>query len=175
VTRFLATRKGLLDAVVFSGGEPTIQRQLPAAIREIKDMGFLTGLHTSGAFPFRMEELLTLLDWVGMDIKAPFEDYEMITGIPSSGKEAEASAQILIESGLSYEFRTTLHPTLTDDGGGRFLRLAHVLKNMGAKHFAIQQLRPLESGTLPGVLPFRAMEQIFCSIAPWFDSVSIRD
>lgn len=120
---FLARRRGLLDAVVFSGGEPTLQPGLAAAMRAVKRMGFLVGLHTSGAFPDTLAQLLPLTDWVGMDIKAPFDEYEAITGIPDSGPAARASAEKVKRSGVSHRFRTTLDPFLLEDGRIEALQL----------------------------------------------------
>ncbi|MCU7853669.1 MAG: anaerobic ribonucleoside-triphosphate reductase activating protein [Candidatus Thiodiazotropha sp. (ex Monitilora ramsayi)] len=110
---FLKRRQGLLDAVVFSGGEPTQQRALPDAIAEVSAMGFKIGLHTAGIYPKRLQAILPSLDWVGLDIKALPEKYESLTGMPGSGDLAWQSAQILLESGIPYELRTTLHPALT--------------------------------------------------------------
>lgn len=115
VLTLLDRRRGLLDAVVFSGGEPTMQTGLTRAIREVKDMGFLIGLHTGGADPDVLTELLPLLDWVGMDIKAPFSDYESITGVPDSGDAAQRSAQLVLSSGVCHRFRTTVDPSLLCD------------------------------------------------------------
>ncbi len=112
VLAFLERRRGLLDGVVFSGGEPTLQPALPAAIQAVRAMGFRIGLHTAGAFPDRLAGLLPLVDWVGLDVKAPFDDYERITGVPGSGEQALASLQHLLESGVAYEVRTTAHPDL---------------------------------------------------------------
>lgn len=69
----LTQRQGLLDGVVFSGGEPTRQIAVVDAARRVKEMGFAVGFHTGGQYPKRIESLLPLLDWVGLDIKAPSE------------------------------------------------------------------------------------------------------
>ncbi len=71
VLAFLQSRRGLLDGVVFSGGEPTLQAALPAALAEVRAMGFATGLHTGGMYPERLAAVLPLLDWVGLDVKGP--------------------------------------------------------------------------------------------------------
>jgi pyruvate formate lyase activating enzyme len=173
VVTFLNRRRGLLDAVVFSGGEPTLQPELLHAVREVKNKGFLVGLHTAGAFPARLKELLPHLDWVGMDIKAPFADYELITGIDGSGREAEASAGFLLASGLACEFRTTLHPLLTDGGGQRIIHLAHTLHSMGAKRFAFQQMRSGEDSR-SAALPVPVVDHIAGAVAPLFDSFTVR-
>lgn len=115
VLAFLGRRRGVLDAVVFSGGEPTMQPGLIHAVREVGNLGFRIGLHTGGAFPEAIEELLPHLDWVGMDIKTTFPDYERITGAPGSGEAAERSAALVRASGVNHRFRTTVDPDLPGD------------------------------------------------------------
>ncbi|MFA7061138.1 MAG: anaerobic ribonucleoside-triphosphate reductase activating protein [Pedobacter sp.] len=116
IITLLRSRCGLLDAVVFSGGEPTMQAGLSDAIRKIRGMGFMVGLHTAGPFPERLLECLPLLDWVGMDIKSSFDEYERITGVPGSGEVAEKSAELVRHSGIPHQFRTTLDPYLQAEG-----------------------------------------------------------
>jgi pyruvate formate lyase activating enzyme len=106
VLAFLERRRGLLDAVVFSGGEPTQQRGLAAAMRAVKAMGYLVGLHTAGIVPRRLAEVLPLLDWVGMDVKAPFEEHECVTGKRGSASRARASRELIRASGVACEFHT---------------------------------------------------------------------
>jgi pyruvate formate lyase activating enzyme len=129
IIRFLERRRGLLDAVVFSGGEPTMQTGLVAAISTVKELGFLVGLHTAGAFPEIVEQALPLTDWVGMDIKAPFEEYEEITGAPGSGILASTSADLVRSSSVRHQFRTTLDPWLTQ--GGRIEELCRMVATWG--------------------------------------------
>ncbi len=115
VLAFLGRRRGVLDAVVFSGGEPTMQPGLIHAVRKVGSLGFRIGLHTGGAFPEAIEELLPHLDWVGMDIKTTFPDYERITGVPGCGEAAERSAALVRASGVNHRFRTTVDPDLPGD------------------------------------------------------------
>ena len=70
VEKFLQRRRGLLDGVVFTGGEPTRQRGLADAMARVRNMGFQVGLHTMGAYPTLLRPLIPLIDWVGFDIKA---------------------------------------------------------------------------------------------------------
>ncbi|MES9993865.1 MAG: anaerobic ribonucleoside-triphosphate reductase activating protein [Candidatus Thiodiazotropha sp.] len=112
ILEFLVSRKGLLDAVVFSGGEPTLQHSLGQAVKEVKSLGYLIGLHTAGIYPERLTQLLPLVDWVGLDIKALAEDYPCLTGVPYSGESAWRSAHLLLASGVPHEIRTTLYPTI---------------------------------------------------------------
>lgn len=116
VLHLLEQRCGLLDAVVFSGGEPTMQPSLPEALQAIRRMGFMTGLHTGGPYPERLAACLPHLDWVGMDLKAPFELYDQITGVVGSGTPAEQSAELLRASGVSHQFRMTVDPYLHKTG-----------------------------------------------------------
>ncbi len=113
IIELLQQRRGLLDAVVFSGGEPTLQKALLPAISEIRALGYKIGLHTGGPYPERLQEILPYLDWVGLDIKAMEENYAQVTGVKDSGKKAWESARLLIESGVPHEIRTTIHPKLT--------------------------------------------------------------
>ncbi|MFE3190534.1 anaerobic ribonucleoside-triphosphate reductase activating protein [Nocardia sp. NPDC059240] len=108
----LVRRRGLLDGVVFSGGEPLLQAGLVEALREVRAMGFATGLHTAGAYPRRLEQLLSaeLLDWVGFDVKAPPGRYDDITGTPGSIRPAARSLRVLLDSGVPHQLRTTIDP-----------------------------------------------------------------
>jgi pyruvate formate lyase activating enzyme len=139
VLAFLRRREGLLDAVVFSGGEPLAQRALTDAMRTVKQLGFKVGLHTGGAYPTRLAEALPLLDWVGFDVKAPIDLYPLITGVRDSGVDAQRSARLVIESGVRHEFRTTVHPRQLSPVTVR--RLADDLARCGVRHYALQEFR----------------------------------
>jgi pyruvate formate lyase activating enzyme len=106
VVAFLERRRGLLDAVVFSGGEPTLQRGLAHAMRAVKALGYLVGLHTAGIVPSRLEMVLPLLDWVAMDVKAQFAAHERVTRVRGSGARAERSLRLIRASGVACEFHT---------------------------------------------------------------------
>lgn len=145
VMQFLARRVGLLDAVVFSGGEPALQSGLAQALSEVKTMGFKCGLHTAGAYPQHLASLLPLLDWVGFDIKASFTDYAQITQVHGSGNSAEASLQALLASGVSYECRTTVDLQYFD--AKKLIDLAQSLAASGVRHYVLQACRdPRRSG-----------------------------
>lgn len=139
VLHFLEERKAFLDAVVFSGGEPTQQKRLDAAIRDVRGMGYKIGLHTAGVYPEGLKKVLPLIDWVGMDIKAPFSKYPLVTRVEDSGRKASRSAQILIQADISYEFRTTVDPMLLslDD----LSLLVDEIVKLGAKNYVIQPVR----------------------------------
>ncbi len=135
----LKRRVGLIDAVVFSGGEATMDPALADSMREVRALGFGVGLHTAGMYPRRLQEVLPLVDWVGIDIKATPESYDAITGIAGSAEPALASARLVLDSGVPHEFRTTVHPILHTERD--IVELAHTLKTLGARHYAVQVFR----------------------------------
>ena len=112
VLTWLHTRRGLLDAVVFSGGEPTLHQGLHAMMDAVRALDFAVGLHTAGMFPEALAPLLPGLAWVGLDIKAPLPAYDRLTGTPGSGKAAFASLELVRQNGLPFEVRTTWHPAV---------------------------------------------------------------
>ena len=136
---FLNRRRGLLDAVVFSGGEPTLQRGLLVALREVKAMGYLIGLHTAGICPDRLALLLPVLSWVGLDIKAPWRRYDAVTGRLGSAPRVQRSLDLVQASGVDYECRTTWHAGLYPDT--ELKALGEELANRGVKHWKVQPCR----------------------------------
>ena len=139
VLLFLESRRGLLDGVVFSGGEPTAQTGLADAMRAVRDLGFKIGLHTGGAYPRRLAEVLPLVDWIGFDAKAPFADYARITGIVGSGDAAEISLDAVLASDVAREIRTTVHPALLADADVG--ALARALAARGVETHVVQAFR----------------------------------
>ncbi|MBU3056762.1 anaerobic ribonucleoside-triphosphate reductase activating protein [Pseudomonas indica] len=139
VLDFLRSRQGLLDAVVFSGGEPTLQKTLPEAIEQVRDLGFRIGLHSAGVKPKPFARVVKLTDWVGFDVKALPEDAERVTGVAGSGAANWRSLDHLLASGVDYECRTTVHWHLFD--ADRLWRLALRLRETGVERFAVQWVR----------------------------------
>jgi pyruvate formate lyase activating enzyme len=147
VLDLIETRRGLLDAVVFSGGEPTAQAGLASACEAVRDRGFEVGLHTGGAFPQGLAAVLPLVDWVGFDVKAPFDEYERTTRVPGSGDQARESLNLLLSSGVPFEVRTTVHSTLLEPD---FLRaLAREIDALGVPGWVLQPFR--EEGAPAGL------------------------
>ncbi|MGI6478940.1 MAG: anaerobic ribonucleoside-triphosphate reductase activating protein [Salinivirgaceae bacterium] len=113
---YLSTRKNWLDGVVITGGEPTLQSDLKEFIKKIKKMGFAVKLDTNGSLPSVLRELLqaNLLDYVAMDIKTVFETeaYQNICDIKDHQllTKVKESVEILKESGVDYQLRTTVVP-----------------------------------------------------------------
>lgn len=138
ILKFLKSRVNLIEAVVFSGGEPLLQKNIYQAMLSIKDLGFKIGIHTAGIYPNRLKKILSLLDWVGMDVKAPFDDYESITQVPNSGVKPLESAKILLNSNLNIEleFRTTVHEKLLNNNQINNIKESLKLLNINFKKYS---------------------------------------
>ena len=136
---WLEARRGFLDAVVFSGGEPLLQPGLPGAMAQVKAMGFAVGLHTGGCDPRALRDVLPLLAWIGLDLKAPRHAYDRITGVPGSGEAAWEALAITLRSGVPCELRTTWHPDLLSQAD--LTLLAGALAGAGARQWVIQAFR----------------------------------
>lgn len=139
VLEFLQRRQGLLDAVVFSGGEATLQDSLPEAMAEVRQLGFGVGLHSAGIKPQAFARALPGADWVGFDVKALAEECALITRVKGSGVANWRSLDLLLDSGVDYECRTTVHWQLIDPA--RLLTLAGRLRERGVEHFVVQPVR----------------------------------
>lgn len=113
----VAERHGFLDAIVISGGEPTLQPDLLAVLERIKQTGYLVKLDTNGSSPAIIQSALArgLLDYIAMDIKAPVENYEQVVGTPVDTQHIQRSISLIQQSGIDYEFRTTAAPGLSEE------------------------------------------------------------
>ena len=125
--------QGLLDGVVVSGGEPTIDPALPAAVERVRELGYLAALHTGGAYPAHFAEVAGRLSWVGLDVKASPDlpdAFDRAAGRTGACAKFLETYRTLREAGIEYECRTTVHPTLHDEAG--LMRLADWLEAEGA-------------------------------------------
>lgn len=176
VRSHLEQRRGLLDAVVLSGGEPTAQSATLSAAAELKAMGFKIGLHTGGAYPDRLKQLLPLCDWVGFDLKDMPEHYDLLTVTPGSGDRAWQSLALLLQHDTAYEVRTTVHWHLLSRA--RLLTLATQLQQRGVINWNLQicHTRQGYSRRLP-VNNWTAADREFIAaeIAPLFPQFGLRD
>ena len=107
---FLRKRVGILDGVCITGGEPTLQKDLPQLLRQIKQMGYYIKLDTNGSRPDMLKALVgeKLIDYVAMDIKNSPDRYGETIGLSQIPKEIEESMRFLMSGALDYEFRTTV-------------------------------------------------------------------
>ncbi|NPV04942.1 MAG: anaerobic ribonucleoside-triphosphate reductase activating protein [Syntrophaceae bacterium] len=140
ILSFLERRKGRLDAVVITGGEPTLQGELIPFIIHLKAMGYRIKLDTNGALPDVLEELLgrALLDYVAMDIKAPLEKYGEVTRTAADTERIRRSIGLIMGSGIDYEFRTTAVRTLLAPAD--LEAIGHLIP--GARRFVLQKFVP---------------------------------
>jgi pyruvate formate lyase activating enzyme len=139
VLDLLERRAGMLDGVVFSGGEPTRQAGLADAMTQVWAMGFGVGMHTAGPYPRRFAAVLPLCDWIGLDIKAPEGRYGAVTGVASAGAKAFACLRLALASGVDLQVRTTVDPTTmtTPDVD----ELTTTLTGLGVREHVLQQVR----------------------------------
>ena len=141
---FLARREGLVDGVVITGGEPTLQPDLFPFLQQLKDANLDVKLDTNGYRPDILAALLTggLLDYVALDVKAPPGKYPLLTGLPDVDvKRVEQSIALLKESDVAYEFRTTVVPGLLDAED-----IADIARWIaGAQRYVLQQFRPVNT------------------------------
>lgn len=137
ILSFLEKRKGRLDAVVITGGEPTLQPELTPFIIHLKALGYRVKLDTNGTFPDLLEEMLgrKLLDYVAMDIKAPLERYDEMTKTKTDSRRIGRSISLIMGSGVDYEFRTTAVKSLL--GAEDIERIGRLIS--GAKRFVLQK------------------------------------
>lgn len=171
----LARRTGLLDAVVFSGGEPTTDAALPGAIADVRALGFRVGLHTACIYPERLAQVLPLVDWVGFDVKAPFAAYSGVTGVAGSGKQAQACVRAILDSGVDYECRTTVHPALLPPLA--LQSMAATLAGMGVENYVLQAFRATgcaDAALAAGAAPGYPDAKLIDAIAPLFVNFSVR-
>lgn len=137
---FLEDRSRQLDGVVITGGEPTIQPDLPEFIHRIKAMGLLVKLDTNGSLPEVLRRLLEekLIDFIAMDIKAPLDIYDRLTGVQTPISRIKESIELIARSGVAHEFRTTVVKSLLSP---QSLRLIRKLVPTESRHY-FQKFRP---------------------------------
>lgn len=175
ILEFLKNRKGFLDAVCITGGEPTLNEDLPEFISKIKELGFLVKLDTNGTNPEMLKELIEkkLVDYIAMDIKAPLEFYENIANVKVNKNDIQKSVD-LIKKMKEYEFRITVVPSLFNEKYAKLI--GEWLK--GSKRFFIQQFRGIKTldKNFIDKKPFSKEELIkFCNILkPYFETCKIR-
>ncbi len=125
IFNYLNDRRGKIEGVVITGGEPTIQKGLEFFIARIKKMGFAVKLDTNGSLPEILSSLikLKLLDYIAMDVKSSLGTYSQITGVASDTTKILESIDLIIKSGIPYQFRTTLVKEFCSEKDLRDIRL----------------------------------------------------
>lgn len=143
VIEFLETRRGKLDGVVITGGEPTLQPDLLDFMARLKAMGFAIKLDTNGSRPSVMAEALrrNLVDYLAMDIKAPWRKYQTHINSTVDAADVRLSAALAMNSGLDYEFRTTVvKEQLTPED------ILEIVRSIaGARRYILQRFLPTKT------------------------------
>ncbi|MCR5224937.1 MAG: anaerobic ribonucleoside-triphosphate reductase activating protein [Alphaproteobacteria bacterium] len=169
ILNLLSSRKGLLEAVVFSGGEPLLQDALADAIADVKKLGFKVGLHTAGAFPDKLAKIVSSLDWVGFDVKHSFKDYDKIVSVPNQGDLARKSLEILIASNVDFEVRMTLHESIETSS---IVEVLKEISSMGVKQVVLQKCRDKNEKVVEH--PIFSDKLLLEDLSKYFDSLSVR-
>lgn len=174
---FLKTRQGLLDGVSITGGEPTLQPDLIDFMKRIKQMGFLVKLDTNGIFPNKVKEILStsLVDYWAMDIKHAPDKYPSATGRDIPIEKFQQSAQLIMGSGVEYEFRTTVVPGIHEEKD--FIEIGKWIS--GAQNYYLQMFRPLKvaDDTLADRIHGKTIDLNIIQqfLTPYIPSVHIRE
>lgn len=139
---FLANRRGKLDAVEITGGEPTLQPDLIDFMSELKKLGYLVKLDSNGSKPEILSEAIEheIVDYIAMDVKAPLERYREITGSRVDPAKIEHSIELIMSSGLDYEFRTTV--VKSQLGKRDILEIVRLIR--GSKRYILQKFVPVK-------------------------------
>ena len=172
---FLDRRRGLLDGVCVTGGEPLLRPDLPRLLEAVKEKGFLLKLDTNGGFPRALEDVIRrgLVDYVAMDIKNSPDRYPETAGVPGLDVEPyRESAALLLEGRVDYEFRTTVVRELHDEDS--FRAIGPWLK--GARRYFLQAFVDRDTVLSPGLHPCsqEEMEGFAALVRPFIPQVELR-
>lgn len=143
IQNYLKKHEGWIDGVVITGGEPTIQEDLPILCEEIRKMNLAVKVDTNGTNPSMIRNLLEkgLINYVAMDVKAPLTEdaYSKASGVNTATllKSIDETIGTLLESGVEYEFRTTLVPTM--HGASDIEKICEKIK--GCRKYALQNFK----------------------------------
>jgi pyruvate formate lyase activating enzyme len=174
---FLDKRKGKLEAVSITGGEPLLHQDIESLITTIKEKGYLIKIDTNGSYPDRLNQLLqkNLLDYVSMDVKASKDNYHLVSGSDVNINNIDTSIHLIQKKAPDYEFKTTVIPPYHPKE--EIIKIAEWLQ--GSKRYFLQQFRvttPLLSADLTKTQPYsKDVMKDFCdTIKPFFNECAIR-
>ncbi|MBQ7413490.1 MAG: anaerobic ribonucleoside-triphosphate reductase activating protein [Alphaproteobacteria bacterium] len=144
---FLMQRQKRLDGIVLSGGEPLKHKEINELIKRIKSLNYQVAIHTSGVYPAHLKENLPWIDWVGLDIKAPWAKYDKLTGRTGMDKPVLESLRLLLNQSIKFECRTTCDPRYLSVDDIR--QIGHDLSDFGVKRYVLQQYRTFDGDIDP--------------------------
>ena len=172
---FLRRRKGLLDGVCVTGGEPLLRPELPELLRQIKELDFPVKLDTNGSHPQRLAELVEsgLVDYVAMDVKNSPERYGETVGVPGLDLAPfRESVSLLLRGAVEYEFRTTVVREFHD--GDSFRAIGAWIA--GARRYFLQTFVDRDTVIQEGLHPreLEELEGFAALVRPYVDQVELR-
>ena len=136
-------RKGFIDGVEITGGEPLLYNDTLDFIKKIKELGYEVKLDTNGYFPDKLEEILNsgIVDFIAMDIKSSPEKYSYACGIEIDLSKIRASISLIMKKAKEYEFRTTVAPKIVEEED--IIPMVKMIE--GAEMYALQEFRPVKT------------------------------
>jgi len=177
ILSFLKKRKGMLEALSISGGEPFLQKDIADFTAKVKKLGYLVKIDTNGMYPEKLKELIDnkLVDYIAMDVKAPKDKYNMLAGVKVDISNIEKSIDIIKKSAPDYEFKTTFVPDLLKKED--IIKIAKWLE--GSETYFLQQFKantPLISSALEKITPYpkEYIVETFEEIKPYFKKCETR-
>ncbi len=176
ILRYLKSKRKWIDGVCITGGEPTLTPNIDELCRILKSSGFSVKFDTNGTNPQILKELIKqkLIDFVAMDIKGPIERYDEIVMVNVNKDNIKESVKIIRESGLDYEFRTTILPKLIKEDD--LIAIGKWLK--GSKTYVLQQFRPniTLDKSYGNEVPYteKEMKRFGDLLKPYFEKVEVR-
>jgi len=177
ILSFLEKRRGVLEGLSISGGEPLLQDDIVDFTEKVKKLNYLIKIDTNGAFPEKLKELIDkkLVDYVSMDVKAPKEKYDQLVGVKTDISKIEQSIDLIKNEAPDYEFKTTVVPDMLNKKD--IVEIAKWLE--GSKQFYLQQFKsdsPLVSSKLNDIVPYskEKLSDMLHDIKPFFKNCSLR-
>jgi pyruvate formate lyase activating enzyme len=177
ILSFLRKRRGLLEGLVISGGEPLLQEDIVDFTNKVKKLGYLIKIDTNGMYPERLKELIDnkLVDYIAMDVKAPKKKYNQLAGVKTDISKIEQSIDLIKNKAPEYEFKTTVVPNFLNKED--IIEIARWLE--GSKQFYLQQFKndvPVISPKLHNAMPYSKEElnEMLREIKSFFRNCSLR-
>jgi len=177
ILNFLKKRRDFLEALSISGGEPFLQKDLKDFCKKVKDLGYKVKIDTNGTFPEKLKEMIEekLVDYIAMDVKAPKEKYDKLSGVKTDIEQIRDSIKIIMDSNIDYEFKTTVIPKFLDKDDIK--DISEWIK--GSKKYYLQQFKndaSVISSYLKQIKPYseKELQNILKEIKPYFKECKLR-
>jgi pyruvate formate lyase activating enzyme len=143
----LIERKDFINHIIISGGECTVHKEFKEIVEILYNEGFVIGIHTNGYMPEILESVIDKIDYIGMDIKNDFENYDEITRCKVDVEKIEKSVRLILNSKVKYEFRTTVYPKYINEKN--LINIAKYLKEAGSQEYVLQKYFDHDRSVIP--------------------------